>query len=289
MKLSYPSERPKLKPALRQTLAARAEIACTEVKTHGTSASVFALRKRAKECRGLLHLLRNGWEDSTQWNARIRDAAAKLAPARDAEVMLATFDSLTARRRAPAEFDSLREVLLDEIEIADAATDPESIARFAEIMAEFACAARSLKIADKTVPIVWHNLARTWTKGQRAYLEAAQAGEDATAFHDWRKRLKQHWYQARFFKPIDRPALRAHIAQVDGLGKTLGAHNDLDVLHMYLRALCPDDPALARLAPDLLRVRRRLAQQALGAGEALYTAPNPAEGWAASWQVWRQG
>jgi len=289
MKLSYPSERPKLKPALRQTLAARAEMACTEVTTHGASASVFALRKRAKECRGLLHLLRGGWEDSTQWNARLRDAAAKLAPARDAEVMLASFDSLTARRRAPSEFDSLREVLLDEIEIADAATDPDSIAQFAAIMAEFARAARSLKMADKTAPIVWHNLARTWTKGQRAYQEAAQAGEDATAFHDWRKRLKRHWYQARFFKPIDRPALRAHIAQVDALGKTLGAHNDLDVLHMYLRALCPDDPALARLAPDLLRDRRRLAQQALEAGAALYTAPNPAEGWAANWQLWRAG
>lgn len=288
-KLAYPPDLPKLKPALRQTLAARAELACAEVTMQGDRASIFELRKRAKECRGLLRLLRGGWDDATGWNARLRDAAARLAPAREAEVMLATLDDLTARRRAPSEFDSLRDALLDEIEIADAATDPDAIAEFAATMAEFAQAALSLNIPDKTAPVVWHNLSRTWDKGARACQKAARAGEDATAFHDWRKRLKQHWYQARFFKPVDRAALRAHIARVDALGRTLGAHNDLDVLHMYLRATCPGDTALSRIIPDLVRAQQGFAQAALAEGRALYAAPNPAEAWATAWQDWRKG
>lgn len=288
-KLAYPPDRPKLKPALRQILAARADMACAEVAGQGDRARIFELRKRAKECRGLLRLLRGGWDDAADWNARLRDAAARLAPARDAEVMLTTFDDLTARRRAPSEFDTLRAALLDEMEIADAATDPDAVAQFAATMQEFAQAARSLKIPDKTAPVVWPNLSRTWDKGARARQQAAQSGDDASAFHDWRKRLKQHWYQARFFKPIDRTALRAHIARVDALGKTLGAHNDLDVLHMYLRATCPADPALARLDPDLTRARARFAQQALQMGRRLYDGPNPAKHWSQTWRDWRRG
>lgn len=289
MKLAYPSDRPKLKPALRRVLAARAGMACTEVAEQGVRASVFALRKRAKECRGVLRLLRGGWEDAALWSTRIRDAAAKLAPARDAEVMLDRFDSLTARRRAPSEFDSLRDVLLDEIEIAEATTDPDAIAKFAATMADFARAAETLQVANKIAPVVWGNLARTWSQGQRAYTAAAEAADDAAAFHDWRKRLKQHWYQARFFKPVDKAGLRAHIAQVDTLGKTLGAHNDLDMLHRVLRANCADDPALARLERDLTTAQAGLARNALELGAELYAAPNPALGWSTMWQAWRKG
>lgn len=289
MKLSYPADRPKLKPALRQTLAGRADMAIAEVANHGRDASIFALRKRTKEIRGLLRLLRNGWDDARDWNARIGDAAAQLAPARDAEVMLATFDSLTARRRTPSDFDSLRDALLDEMDIADAATDPDANVQFAATMAEFAHAARKLKIHGKTSPLVWNNLSRIWEKTARAYKKAAQSGEVATAFHDWRKMLKQHWYQARFFKPIDRKGMRGHIAQVDALARVLGAHNDHDVLLGFLRATCPVDPALARLEPDLLSARVRLARQALDMADRLYARPNPADAWAHQWQEWRAG
>lgn len=289
MKLAYPSDRPKLMPALRQSLAARAGMACDHVANHGGAASVFALRKRAKECRGLLRLLRGGFDDAAVWNGRLRDAAGRLAPAREAEVMLDTFDELTARRRAPAQFDTLRAALLDEIDISDAALDPMAVQGFAETMADFTAAVQVAEIEGKTAPLVWANLGRTWQKGQRAYCSAAQVGDDATAFHAWRKRLKQHWYQARFFKPIDRRALRGHIAQVDDLARVLGAHNDLDVLHLYLRRTCPDDPALARLEPDLTRARARFARQALQMGEDLYDQPNPTEAWEQAWQVWRKG
>lgn len=288
MKLAYPSNRPKLQPALRQVLSARASMACAEVAQHGSAASLFMLRKRAKECRGLMRLLRGGWDEAKDWNAQLRDAAARLAPARDAEVMLTTFDDLTARRRAPADFDSLRAAVLDEIELWNSASDPMALQEFSGMMADFADAAQSARLHGKTAPLVWGNLARTWIKGQRAYCAASMAGEDATAFHTWRKRLKQHWYQARFFKPIDRPALRGHIAQVDRLARTLGAHNDLDVLHIFLRATCTNDPALARLEPDLIAARARFARQALHMGHALYAQPNPTEGWAQAWQVWRK-
>ncbi|MBN2760709.1 MAG: CHAD domain-containing protein [Rhodobacteraceae bacterium] len=289
MKLAYPADRPKLLPALQRVLGARARMACAEVAAHGPNASVFELRKRSKELRGLLRLLRGGWDAAPDWHGAIRDAAAKLAPARDAEVMLATFDSLTARRRTPSDFDSLRYALLDEIDLSDAALDPDAIAQFADMMAAFAQAVTEMEIRGKTAPSLWHNLARTWDKGHHAYAAACHATEDATAFHDWRKRLKQHWYQARFFKPIDPKTMRQHIAQVDGLARVLGAHNDLDVLDMYLRTTCPGDPALDRLALDLTALRNRHAQTALTLGAALYNQPNPAEDWAKVWQVWCKG
>lgn len=289
MKLAYPADRSKMKPALQAVLCARAAMACAEVARHGPAASVFALRKRSKELRGLLRLLQGVWDDAPMWQARIRDAAKGLAPARDAEVMLDTFDSLTARRRAPHEFDGLRQMLLDEIDICDAALDPDAMARFGALMEAFAENAAKFIPSAKTTPHVWRNLDRTWAKGARAYAKAREGNDDAEAFHDWRKWLKRHWYQARFFKPIDRAGLRAHIAGVDALAKTLGAHNDLDVLHQYLRATCPHDPALPRLERDLLAARAHHAQQALQMGAALYASPAPTKAWRDRWQAWRKG
>jgi CHAD domain-containing protein len=276
-----------MKPALQTALAARARMACAEVDDHGPRASVFELRKRSKEVRSLLRLLRGVWDDAPLWQDRIRDAARQLAPARDAEVMLATLDGLTARRRAPSEFDGLRDMLLDEIDMSDAALDPDAIARFAKVMAGCAKAVDKFNSVDKTTPLVWQNLDRSWAKGAQAYATACNSADDAQVFHDWRRWVKRHWYQARFFKPIDRRALGAHVMQVDGLGKTLGAHNDLDVLHHYLRATCASDPALPRIERDLSAARTRLAQQALQMGAALYAAPAPAKDWDARWQDWR--
>jgi len=59
-------------------------------------------------------------------------------------------------------------------------------------------------------------------------------------------------------------------------------------LHIFLRATCTNDPALARLEPDLIAARARFARQALHMGHALYAQPNPTEGWAKAWQVWRK-
>lgn len=286
MKLSYPPQRPSLKPALRAVLSGRADLACAEIAARGAGARVHELRKRSKEIRGLLRLLRGGWEDAGQWNACIRDAAAKLAPARDADVMLATFDNLTARRRSPSDFDSLRQILLDEAAISRAATEDDPFAYFAATMAEFSEAAQKLDITGKTPATVWRNAAHIWAQGARDFRRAAQAGADASVFHDWRKRVKHHWYQARFFKPIDRARLRGHIACVDALGKTLGAHNDLDVLHQYLHATSGDTTAFRRLEPDMITARATAAHQALRMGAALY-ATDPTQDWPTRWQAWR--
>jgi CHAD domain-containing protein len=287
MSLSYPAHRPKLQPALRAVLVGRARLALAEIAAHGADSRVHELRKRSKEVRGLLRLLRGGWDGARDWNARIRAATASLAPARDAQVMLATFDTLTATRRAPAEFDELRNLLLDEIAICQQAAVEDAIAEFGTVMRDFAQAADDMRIDGHTPSLVWRNLGRGWAKGQAAHTDATDAGDDAAAFHDWRKRVKQHWYQARFFKPIDRARLRPHIVQVDQLGAVLGDHNDLDVLHLYLRANAPGSHALERLTPDLVAARRRLARQALRMGAGLYALPDPAPDWAHTWKTWR--
>lgn len=289
MSLSYPSDRPKLQPALRLVLAARADLARSEIAARGPQARVHELRKRTKELRGLLRLLRGGWDEARAWNDHIRDAAARLAPARDAEVMLATFDSLTAKRRAPTEFDRLRDLLLEEIALARQMVSDDALAECDTVMARFAQAVHGMRVDGHTPSLVWRNLGRTWAKGQSAHAEATRAGDDAAAFHDWRKRVKHHWYQARFFKPIDRAHLHPHITSVDQLGEVLGAHNDLDMLKLYLQANDADQTALARLLPDLLAARHRLGRKALRLGARLYSGQNPADVWAATWAVWRQG
>ena len=286
------------KAALCRVLDERAQMGRDEVSAHGINADLLTLRKRIKELRGLLRLIRPGLPDAKQLDRQLRDVAKGLSPTRDQEAMLECLDMLTAGLRAPVQFSGLRGILLD----AQAAHAPHDLvanqATYAKTLAEFQQRLRTLSLSDKASTLIWHNARMTYARAQQGRMHAEQAfnaGSDAEPFHDWRKSVKRHWYQARFLMAMRPDKIKKHISRIDRLGRTLGAHNDLDVLMHFLDAQthlsAADSAARDILRRHVLSRRRSLARAALQ--EGLPALALPADDlitqWQHWWSLWRKG
>lgn len=81
----------------------------------------------------------------------------------------------------------------------------------------------------------------------------------ATAFHDWRKRVKAHGYHLRLLRDLAPRRMRARGRQASRLGDLLGNDHDLAMLGQLIAELPPE--ALSR--KELARVQRVLARRSL--------------------------
>jgi CHAD domain-containing protein len=278
---------------------ARAELAGALRRLDGAfpdAAAVHGLRKHTKKLRGLIRLVRPVMPGFYPVNAMLRDGAARLAPLRDAEVRLDTLRALAPdmpgglpegiEARLVAEVSGLRAC-------ADVAAE---LGRLRQDLAALERDAREWRLSERGWAALAPGLGATWRAARRGLRRSREAlGRDASPFHDWRKAVKHHWYQARLLRPLWPAHLGPWVVLVDALGEGLGRHNDLDVLRAHLRAL--DDPALAEaaregpLAQALERRMRLEAEAALALGTRLLAERPGAmvRRWGVWWQVWEAG
>ncbi|MCC6001569.1 MAG: CHAD domain-containing protein [Pararhodobacter sp.] len=289
-----------------------AALALLESETPPTAETVHALRKHSKKLRGLLRLMAPVMKGCKRQNARLRDAARHIAPLRDAEVRLATFDLLAREMRPDDGQAALRALLQQDL---DSARQPENLAQICGAMrAEFRAVRASVddwalrkpharagsRKADsaQAFAVLRPGLENTWRQAQQGLhaARAALAGDfPAEPFHAWRKHAKHHWYQARLIQPVWPRMMAPHVAAADMLGELLGGHNDLDVLCDYLRRRTASDDAAAgavalpALQAAALQPRRLLAERAVALGGQLFAPPARAmtDLWGAWWCVWR--
>ena len=285
------------KAALRRVLASRLRAGLDEIAAQGEGASLHELRKRTKELRGLLRMLRTGLPEFPRMNGQLRDAAAGLSPARDAEVMLSRFDGITAGLRDPSSFSGLRACILSEIDTRRATANANALPDYAQVLSELEPDLAKLKLSDKASRVIWAGLHDTWARARKRHGQAQTAYDTdfkAQPFHDWRKSVKHHWYQARFLSKIAPRKMAKHIAQIDTLGEVLGDHNDLDVMIVFLKTRDGLSEA-DRNARDIfirhaMTHRRALARRALVLGQdVLEPPPDTLVGqWQTWWARWRE-
>lgn len=257
--------------------------------------AVHAIRKSSKMLRGLLRLIRPVCATARAEEAALRDAARQIADLRDADVMRRTFESLAEALPEPARAPA--RAALD-ARVTGAMPAHRLDGGNHDLRAEFSdmrhrC--REWMIDGQEFEALEPGLTATWRqarKGLRLAREAfADDGLPPAPFHEWRKRVKRHWYQARLLEPVWPPMMAPHIAQADALGELLGDHNDLDVLLTTLET--EPEPALEGvlepLRTEILRRRRLLARDAVALGERLFAerADALAERWGRWWCLWR--
>lgn len=247
---------------------------------------VHDIRKRIKKTRALLRLLRPGLGAVQPGaNARLRAAGQALAHQRDAAVRLATFDRLMAGVDDPG-IAALRACLL--AETARPAPPPPDLAPLlAALLAESA----GWQVTGRERQVLAAGLGETRDRARRAIRLAREAGTDE-AMHDWRKRTKDLWYQARLLAPVWPEAMKPLGDAADRLGEALGDHHDLAVLAAHVAAL-PDDAAppeaRALLATETEAARRGIEAAAFPMGARLF-AGDPeemADLWVKWWRIWR--
>ena len=258
--------------------------------------AVHEVRKDLKKLRSLLRLVRDGLgkERYRAENSRYRDAGRLLAGPRDAEVKLQTLTDL--RERYPDELpvtDGLQRALEDERERmagGQTADLEQRLEQAAETIAAGGADIDAWELASTDFELFRAGLQRSYGRGRDAF-RALGGDPSDEAIHEWRKRVKDLWYQLRLLHPVWPAGMKGPIRAADELAALLGEHHDLAMLIDDVGARASGgagDDALIRLAR---RRQRELLEAALPLGQRLY-AEKPkrfADRVAAYWEAWRSG
>jgi CHAD domain len=181
--------------------------------------AVHETRKALKRLRALVRLLEGelGTKRSARERAILRDAAARLAGARDAEVMVSTLDALVrrhprklGRRRGMVELGAhLRDERRRAADraLGDAATRTEVADELTVLRTRVA----SWRLADRAASrLVEPGLERIYRAGRAGRRRADRSGAkrhkpDSRAMHRWRKHVKDLRYAAEILDVRDPP------------------------------------------------------------------------------------
>lgn len=279
---------------LRRTAREQAEQALAQASAtdRDSALRVHDARKCTKKLRSILRLARPHLGEKFRIeNAFIRDAARRLSASRDAAVLLSTFDELVKKQPDDlrAEASAIRELLVRNVsENAPAACSEEQLAAFADDMRELLERIDEWIIAAPEFEAVGDGLVRSYRDGRRAMKRVVDS-HDTVDWHEWRKRVKDHWYHVRLLRNAWKPVMKTWQQELESLSDLLGEEHDLAVLSERVAAL-----QVARAgAPSLLDAiggrRKKLQSAALPLGERIYAEKPKAlrKRIRRYWRVWR--
>jgi CHAD domain-containing protein len=259
--------------ALREVLLARLDSAARRLEEdhgHDPVEAVHRARTDLKKARAALRLVAPAMPSGAGRAAdhALRDRGRALAASRDADVALDTLARL-ADALPPAAVEALR-VPLTIRATASHATGPAPADHAAALRA-LVHDARGWPLSRADRDALAGGLARTYAQGRDALSDVRHV-PSTEALHEWRKRVKDHWYQLRLVRDAWVPVLTAYADEAHALSRLLGDDHDLAVF----AALVEEEPSLAADADaqgvlDLVEGRRAAAQeQALALGARLY-------------------
>lgn len=193
--------------------------------------AVHEVRKGCKRLRGLLRLVRPGLGDEVYQleNAAFRDIARELAEARDADAVLEALDALAEREPDALDYQAVANALRSSAPAGPGAGADRALADFR---------AARLRVSDwrldgRGFDVVGPGLAKTYGRGRDRYREAYQT-PSVEALHEWRKRVKYHWYHVRLLEPMWPGPMGALRTELKRLSDLLGDDHDLAVMRTML-------------------------------------------------------
>jgi CHAD domain-containing protein len=263
---------------IRRIAAGRTEKALERLRNadHGElAAAVHGARKDLKKLRGLLRMVRGelGKKTFKAEDRLFRDAGRALSGSRDAEVKLATLLALRHRfDKLPADaaerWEGRLETERDELAAVVAGEAEGHIHQAVEAIEAGRASIRHWSLETDSWKLVGPGLTRTYRQG-REEMDRALTDPSTENVHQWRKRVKDLWYQLRILREAWPGPLGESVAQAHELTELLGDHHDLAVLTADLRTRtglgdrAPFEAAIARRQSELL-------DAALAIGRRLY-------------------
>ncbi len=243
----------------------------TEASRENIDLAVHDARKRCKELRALIRLVRPSFDGYQRENAAFRTAARLLADLRDATTVLDAFDALTeddTERFAP-----VRGALATER--AELSSDTgERLQAFAKRMAEARQRARKWTLEDQGFDAIGPGLERTYARCQSA-MQCAIKKPSIDNLHEWRKLVKYNRTHLRLLRGLFAPVIEPVRGQAKRLSDLLGDHHDLAMLADAIDSIDAGEPAVnAQLRKQLhQRISERcqaIEAEAFDLGRRLY-------------------
>jgi CHAD domain-containing protein len=259
------------------------------------STRVHDVRKRFKEIRAVLRMVRDPLGDTfTIENRWFRDAARDLGALRDAEALVEAAIHLRAHVRSIGDKRLLTRVRRVLVKRRDETVETDLEQRLANVTEQLPVAKARLAgiggLPDDFSTIA-SGLTRTYARGRRGYLRSSMAPA-AEEVHEWRKRVKDHWYHVQLLADVWPDIMKPYGDVMASLSRTLGDLHDLDVLRALVAAQ-PSTFGTPRSANRLSAIvdgrRAALLGVALDVGGRVY-AEDPAA-WRRRvrgyWRSWR--
>jgi len=244
---------------------AREELAEAALTLRGgpNDTAIHEARKSLKKVRALLRLVRRDLDSQYRVeNARLRGIGRKLSPLRDAKALIEAVERMAEHHRVPSPVRNglLRQKLLIEKrsgvrELAKAAAvalddERERVDQWPLETNGFAAIEGGLKAAFR--------------RGKKAFAKyrRSRRRED---LHEWRKRVKDHWYHVRLLEDLWTPALKGYEHTLKTLEDLLGETLNLWMLHDQLPVLH------TAFETTIERERKELLGRAVKLGEQIYS------------------
>jgi len=258
--------------------------------------AVHEVRKRCKKIRGVIRLVRPGFEDTYQReNAEFREAARALSELRDAEAMLETFDALMTAFEGEVDRRSLghvrRGLTLGRQELAENWDLDARLVDFRASMLQARDRIEDWSLSPGGAKAALSGLTKTYGRGRSA-MDAAYAKPSPERFHEWRKRVKYHRYHCRLLRSLWEQPMKARWKEVKRLSDLLGDEHDLAVFREKLladrAALGAERVHVLVALADRRAEQLRLAAQHLGARVYAEKPKRLRRRVGAYWEAWRE-
>jgi excisionase family DNA binding protein len=255
-------------------------------------------RKNCKRVRAALRLVRDEIGDPLyhQENIRFRDAAWRLATARDSWILIDSLDKIILDHpgQLPSgAFEAVRVNLLKHYEdtLACEQADADHIPGILETLRAAFGPIENLPNQRGDFSAIQAGLRRVYLNGRRAMVQAYE--EQAPAiFHEWRKQVKYLWHQVEILADLWPNVLMPLALELHTLSDYLGSDHDLAVLRLWVMEHpqdFSDQHELALLVTLIDQHRLTLEALARPLGERLYYDSPAAftRRLKTYWQAWR--
>jgi CHAD domain-containing protein len=264
----------------------------TARKKKDTDKTVHSLRKACKKMRGLVRLVRPVFADYRTENAAFRDAGRSLSVLRDSEVLIHTYDSLLDAypdQVERARFAPIRRRLtLQQKELARRENIGARLQQFEQDMNAARKRVRQWNLSADGFDAMRGGIAKAY-KGAKRAMSATSKQPSAETVHEWRKRIKDHWYHTRLLSPICPTLMKAHRDIANDLGELLGQHHDLDVFRQRLIDEQLADATDLDVLKSLVRRRQKALEDEAFLLGARLLAERPGDltdRWQSYWNTW---
>jgi CHAD domain-containing protein len=239
--------------------------------------AIHEARKNIKKIRGVLRLIQPELGDVyPQENALFRDIGRHLSEFRDGGAMLESFDALRKKYRGELAGVSLasirRGLVARKKQTEKQAHVGEVLSTMVTALDGSAARVSAWPLAKDGFSAIVPGLEATFRRGQKA-MARARKHQRPENFHDWRKRVKEHWYHVRLLEGLWNHAMEAYEKRLKELETCLGEDHNLVVLQDKVMAE-PDfygkAPETRLLASLIDKYTEELRGSALPLGARIY-------------------